>query len=376
MPINSHESIHLPALVAGSRLSRRQAKLTFATAVATAAIGLSGCGVYLEQDGPELPEPSTAQTLYQQSVRNDVSVKASLALIDEKCEQCANYQKTFAAHAQERAQTLGGLWDPWEGDIPEGAPVPPEVPASARSWDELAEFMVTSGLKDLRDVNKLTDEDDRLAVAAVAAGRIADGFKLGSFAGVEDADVATWVDPVMSHPMDPVPLTSEEQDALADAVRQWDCAAQLIPLYTATDDSDTPISELRGRAQVQDLLNLSSGVLAADVPDRRVPSCVGTFESTASSDDTKPIERVISQLTAANLKLYVAHPQLMVAGVDTGANPLPLAVLVENLRYWAEQGDVPATPGIFIVDEDEQTVSTEGNDGELATFWNPGTGSK
>lgn len=375
MPINSHESVPVPAPRVDPPTRARQVKVTFAATLATATVALSGCGVYLEQDGPELPEPSASQTIYQQSIRNDLSVEASLALMDEDCEKCAKYQETIEEHSTERTEILGGLWEPWEGDVPEGAQVPPEIPDSAQTWDELAEFMVTSGLKNLRDAAKLTDEEDRLAVAAVATGRMADGFKLGAYAGVEKSEISTWVDPVLAHGAPATPLSADEQDALGNAVRQWDCAAQLIPLYTATGDSDTPAKEVRGRAQVQDLLNLSSGVLNADVPDRRVPSCVGTFEKSATGEDVSPMVRIQNQLAAANLELYAQHPQLVVSGVETGANSLPLDVLVKNIRYWAEQANVPATPGIYVVAEEEQSVETDSNDGELATFWNPGTGS-
>ncbi|MDO5048918.1 MAG: hypothetical protein Q4D87_03445 [Actinomycetaceae bacterium] len=363
--------------------------------------------MYVEQERPELPEVSASQEVFQRLVRNDLSVVDSLALIDEKCDKCAALAEAIDTHSQERADLLGGLWEPWDAGVPEGAPTPPPVPAPVGTWAELAQFLVESGVDDLNASVQL-EGDDRLSVASVAAGRIADGFELARAAGLSDADTSAWFtgssnsadatdspdatnssnathsanSPEVTDSADASAsdLSEDAVDALANAVRQWDCAAQLIPFYTASENQKASAVESRGRAQVQQLLNLSVLVLASDVPDRRVPSCVGTFEKAAGDSDVSELDLIQSQLTAANLELFAQHPRLSVAGAQPlYTDSLSSSVLIENIRYWAGYSTVPGTPGVRIVDSAElndgsgATEPTE-DFGELTTFWNPNKG--
>ncbi|MDO5033942.1 MAG: hypothetical protein Q4E01_00925 [Actinomycetaceae bacterium] len=359
MPAKSHESPAAANFEDRGNKACRTRNLAYLTAILPITVGLTGCaGIYLEQDGPVLPELTKTEATFQELVRNDTSVLNSLAAPAADCKACTDFAQTLKEHSSERANLLGGLWEPWEGETPEGAPLPEPVPEASATWAELATFLIESGNKDLIAAATIEEEHDRLAAASVASGRIADGLHLAKLANLEvelpsfatkRANLAT-------------KMSGKEMQALTVAVPIWDCAAQLIPLYTAADDTNgASATELRGRQQVEDLLRVSAFALSLGVPDERTTSCITTFENSG----TTSLQGVEEELFAANLDLFVEHPQLM-SETDDVASSLSYLVLLDHIRVLAEVGS-DGTPGVQISDvpRPEPTEPTQ-----FAPFYN------
>lgn len=343
-------------------ISFSRTKLAFLLALPAMVVTAAGCApVYVEQEAPELPELSDTQAMYQRLVRNEMSALDSIDLVGDECAGCLDFAPTFTEHSTQRAELLGGLWDPWEGDIPSGAPEPESIPTAAKTWPELATKLLQTGMADLSASTTLADESQRLAAAAVASGRIADGFRLAHLTGVQE-DLGALGD----IKVDDATLTPQQKNALALAVAQWDCAAQFIPSYTASDDHNEPSAlEQLGRAQVDQLLDLSATTLAAGVADQRVPYCTSAF----TAEDEVSLSSIEDELATTNLALFVRHFDMNLAAPATSL-PLPYDALISQLRIWGQIGDVPAVPGVKISDiapsEPDETSATL-----YAPFYNP-----
>lgn len=355
MPNISHSSV-LPAGRA-KHLGRSRAPLKLLPVVAAVSVTLSACGgVYLEQKEPTLPDVDSTQLTLQQVVRNDVAVSESLEGIQGDCKDCESMSEILGEHSTQRAEILGGLWDPWGDDVPADAPMPPSVPEASKTWDELAQTMVKTALVDFGTAAQLQDETDRLAASSVAVGRMGDGIRLARAAGIESSEVDSWMAPVDQLSVTDTQLTADMEQDLAASVQQWDCAAQLIPLYTASQDEDTTAAkELTGRAQVEDLLTASTQVLSAGVPDQRSQSCVGSFESSPAGQGDDPLTQVENQLIATNLTLYAKYPDLYLSQVKVSeSRSLPMQMILNQVLTWSSLSALPATPGIRVVEGEEQ----------------------
>lgn len=322
------------------------------------ALSLSACnGVYLENTKPVLPTLSVAEQVLQDTIRQDLLIEQSARDLAQQevtdCDSCANVLSTVADHSLQRSEILGGLWDPWPSGPPSDAPTVPGLPDPYTDAHVVARRAVESGIADLRGIDKLDDFDDRIAVAGVGLGRISDGLRLADALGVSSGEVDTWLAPVFGVlDAEPSSLDDESKADLALAIAGWDCATQLIPLYTAGPDSaDGPSwKEYHGREQTEKLLTLTANLLALDVPDQRINSCVGAFEQDLErAESPSPIDEIEQRLVSTSLTLYAKQPDLILPHAqDDSVRPLGLVQLIDTLRYWNELGTVPAVPGVSV----------------------------
>lgn len=382
--------------------TRRRPSLWVARAMvllSSCALAAAGCApVYLESAKPTLPALSTTEDAFQSAVRFDLLLEKSANDVAqagvEGCESCPQLLESLAERSQERARVLGGMWDPWPEGVPSDAPTAPGLASPYTDAHIIARQAVEVGLDDLRTAATLEELDDRVALSSVALGRVSDGIRLARILSVSEGEVQSWFNGTLEHVDDPgTPLSETEQADLADAVRGWDCGAQLLPLYTAGPDTDEgpTTAERVGMQQSEELLRLTTAVLAHNVPDKRLSSCVGAFEdaleNTSSDDDQAALDAVEEQLLGVALTLYAQHPHLSLpvaaeretstddngtdgnesdnestqtddsssdsddetaTPVDTRRNSLPMEQLLITLMHWTRVGTVPATPAISV----------------------------
>lgn len=397
---------------------RRSRWLTrVAVLVSSCVLAVAGCApVYLESAKPTLPQLSDTEDAFQSAVRVDLLIEKSANDVAqdgvEGCESCPQLLESLAERSQERARVLGGMWDPWPEGAPSDAPTAPGLAAPYSEAHIIARQAVEVGLDDLRTAATLEEFDDRIALSSVALGRVSDGIRLARTLSVSESDVQSWFDGALEQVDTPTTSLSEtERSDLAQAVQGWDCGAQLLPLYTAGPDTDKgpTTAERIGMQQSEELLRLTTAVLAREVPDTRLSSCVGAFEeafdSTSSDhDEGAALDAVEEQLLSVALTLYAQHPHLNLppvsgaagevdgdtagddgdadSGTDDGtggvaeeepsddsgsddeagsdasagnAEPvgtrrysLPMEQLLTTLMHWIQVGTVPATPAISV----------------------------
>lgn len=356
----------------GSASSPRSRFVPVAAVGVLCALSLSACnGVYLENTKPVLPALSVTEQVFQDSVRQDLLLEQSARSLAEQgvsgCDSCADVLTTVADHSLERSEVLGGLWEPWPSGPPSDAPTVPALPEPYTDAPVVARHAVESGITDLRAIDKLDDVDDRISVAGVGLGRVADGLRLAKAIGVSSTEVDAWVAPVFGVlDAEPSTLDNESKADLASAISGWDCATQLIPLYTAGPDSaDGPSwAEYYGREQTEKLLTLTANLLALDVPDQRINSCVGAFEQDLEGlESPSPIDEIEQRLVSASLTLYAKQPDLVLPHAqDNSARPLGLVQLIDTIRYWNELGSVPAVPGVVVGNGGANDDATDDSD--------------
>lgn len=360
----SHESVASAKIDTKSQttVAKRIVVPIFAAAIAAAT--LTGCsGVYIEQDGPQLPRVSKSVALFQQLVRNDTAVIDSLAKPGDDCTACMAFAASLSEKSKQRADLLGGLWDPWGQDAPEGAPLPDPVPPASTTWAELTDFIISTATSDLAAASDLDTEEDRLAAASVAAGRLADGLKLARLLEVEPS-LPAFAAPA-AEPRQDVARRSDLKN-LGELAAQWDCAAQWIAYYGAGDDSDGPsATEVAARTQVEDLVAFSQRAINAGAPDKRTVSCLAP----ANDGRVTGLTRTENELFATNLAFLVAHPYLTLPGEDDPEGPFAFEVLTAQLASWGNIENVPATPGVTESPEQKQ-APTEPT--QFAPFYNTG----
>lgn len=310
-------------------------------AAGIAAASLTGCtGIYIEQDGPQLPNVPESVEVFQQLVRNETAVLDSLTQPGEDCKPCMDFAADLSEKSKQRSELLGGLWEPWGENVPDGAPLPDPVPQASSTWAQLTDFIIGTAIADLVAATELDSEEDQLAAASVAAGRLADGLKLANLLEVQPTlpTFATLTD----EPRVDVAGRSDLKN-LGEVAAQWDCAAQWIAYYGAGDDSDGPSAiEVAARAQVDDLVALSQRVINAGALDQRALSCLAP----ASDGDETGLSRTENKLFATNLAFLLDHPYLTLPGEDDAQDPLAFEALTAQLTSWVSIGNVPATPGV------------------------------
>lgn len=308
---------------------RRSRWLTrVAVLVSSCAFAVAGCApVYLESAKPTLPALSETEDAFQSAVRVDLLIEKSANDVAqdgvESCESCPQLLESLAERSQERARVLGGMWDPWPEGVPSDAPTAPGLASPYTDAHIIARQAVEVGLDDLRTAATLEEFDDRVALSSVALGRVSDGIKLARTLSVSEGEVQSWFDGALEQADTPATSLSEtERSDLAQAVRGWDCGIQLLPLYTAGPDTDEgpTTAERIGMQQSEELLRLTTAVLARDVPDKRLSSCIGAFEeafeSTSSDHDERAaLDAVEEQLLGVALTLYAQHPHLNLPAV-------------------------------------------------------------
>ncbi|WP_072341845.1 hypothetical protein [Actinomyces urinae] len=306
-----------------------------------AAATLTGCtGIYVEQDGPQLPNIPESQEVFQQLVRNETAVLDSLTQPGEDCQPCMDFAADLGEKSKQRSELLGGLWEPWGENVPDGAPLPDPVPQAGSTWAELTDFIIGTATADLAAATELDSKQDQLAAASVAAGRLADGLKLSDLLEVQPT-LPTFVTPT-GEPRMEVAGRSDLKN-LGEVAAQWDCAAQWIAYYGAGDDADGPSAiEVAARAQVDDLVAFSQRTISAGAPDQRALSCLAP----ASDEDQTGLSGTENKLFATNLAFLLDHPYLALPGEDDEQNPLAFEALTAQLTSWVSIGNVPATPGV------------------------------
>ena len=337
-------------------------------AAGIAAASLTGCtGVYIEQDGPQLPNVPESQEVFQQLVRNETAVLDSLTQPGEDCKPCMAFAADLGEKSKQRGELLGGLWDPWGENVPDGAPLPDPVPQASSTWAELTNFIIGSATADLAAATELDSKDDQLAAASVAAGRLADGLKLANLLEVQPT-LPAFTTP-KAEPHKDVAGRSDLKN-LGEVAAQWDCAAQWIAYYGAGDDADGPsATEVAARAQVDDLVAFSERAINAGAPDQRALSCL----TPASEGDETGLSGAENELFATNLAFLVDRPYLVLPGEDDAQYPLAFEALTAQLASWVNIGNVPATPGITKTDVPKE-APTEPT--QFAPFYNSSGATK
>lgn len=276
----------------------RRAFVAACVALST-AFGLSGCAVF--SSVTPLPSLSAAQEHRDALVRTEQAVawrSKEIAAKATQCGECAKVVDSIAAAAQQRVESLGGVWQPWPADLPQSAQVefPLAVAEAPTQPVDFAVWLAAGARKDLADLPSLSlAEDHKPAWVASALARLLSAHRL---AAVYEAPLPPFVgDVAVDLPLveasgadgnaDTPPFGEEAVDperdvhqsalndarvekipVLVDSVRSWDCAAQLLPGLGVNDDVLSLTNE-----QTNILLTRASVLLTRGVEDARVLRC-------------------------------------------------------------------------------------------------------
>jgi len=125
------------------------------------------------------------------AARSESAARARATSLSAKattCEPCQKVLDGIASDSSARLEALGGVWDPWNGTVPEGAQAPAAV---ADAPVEVGEFATWMALSARRDLVAATDADiegpDARLLASAALGRLASAQRL---ADTYDHDLA------------------------------------------------------------------------------------------------------------------------------------------------------------------------------------------
>ena len=169
---------------------RTRAALAGLVAVCT-AVSLSGCGLRFEASPGALPELTGVAALRDMAARSESAARARATSLSAKattCEPCQKVLDGIASDSSARLEALRGVWDPWNGTVPEGAQAPAAV---ADAPVEVGEFATWMALSARRDLVAAPDADiegpDARLLASAALGRLASAQRL---ADTYDLDLA------------------------------------------------------------------------------------------------------------------------------------------------------------------------------------------
>lgn len=267
---------------------------------------LSSCAlgpVRLEVEAPSLPALTPVDRIRETAARSEAAAaERALALAADAsaCPQCAEVLRAVAAASAEREQVLGGVWDPWDGEVPAGAQ---DVPAIAAAPVEVSDFAAWLARTARRDLAAAADPErtaasDALVLASTALGRERSALALARVYGIdldaqpqalEDLDarlvriagsdslalLGTWgLDPgsANSPVLEEVDLASAEHLAdsaeLTRAIASWDCTAQSLPRAQLVEGS------ISGAEALQDVLfSRIDALISAGAADERTARC-------------------------------------------------------------------------------------------------------
>ena len=331
---------------------RRRALLTRAALAVLVATVVSGCGVHFEASPGVLPELTGIDAARDAAVRVDEAAGERARQLADKataCEECREALIELSEASDARVEALGGVWDPWEGQTPDGAEDPEPIADAPMEPHALVSWLAATATRDLTGVadDALVSGEDARMVGAVAAGRLASAIRLADAYGVELSDgdaefreLATrlrdqmdragegWLgwglgedaDPALTLDRTAVPTDSADAQAseeLAGAVRTWDCVAQELVRLQVVDGA---IDDATSRADV--LLTRSSEVLGAGVADVREQRCRlaepdGGFDVTAL--DALVLSADLDVLTSSSTTVRGVGAQLITEDVERQA---------------------------------------------------------
>lgn len=339
------------------------------TSAATAAIAvtLTGCGVHLESAQDSLPELTAPQLVRDRAVRVDWAIAAradELADLAGQCEPCQKAWRDVADRAEQRVESLGGVWDPWPDGAPEGADLPDPIAEAPVAADAFVAWMAACAVRDLSSVADpalLSDADARI-LSRVAAARLADATTLGAVVGVDYGEGASSVlalanriaartfgdsaggsarDGVMraaqgildAQEVAPVDtgtvlfahlapadqgMHSDQRDFTEDAdvsnaVRVWDCVGQTLPALQVEGEGIADAS-----ATVDRLLERTRVVLNAGVDDTREFRC-HLEESSPQSLDALMLATDLTLVDSADADVRALGVRSLAADIVAGA---------------------------------------------------------
>lgn len=370
MTVSTGVSSFHPTSTAG-----RLRKVAAAALVITSTLSLSACsGTISSVFSPSvtpLPSLDESQKIRDYLARTEAAITwraRELATKATRCADCAATSSSIAEAAQARLSTLGGVWQPWPADLPQSEAVERPFPVAEAPTQpaEFVQWMLEGARRDLVAVTKGEfGTRDRLAVAASAAARVKSATALAKAYGVEvhldsvipdpSPDAATPASVASPLPaaekasglvsLDPAELDavqtwaqwgwkdgvsadlsaqsgaiadaeSVENQALAQAVQMWDCAAQDLPgLGVEADQKDF------ANATANDLLSRSSQALALGVADRRINRCHAadpSFDLVARQSISADLHMVL----AADPRLATLGARYLIADLSTWEDTL------------------------------------------------------
>ena len=141
-------------------------------AVVAAVVALSAC------QASSLPSLSGFEAVRDQAARTEsaASSRASqLASLATDCASCSSALRAAAASSDERLEALGGLWDPWGGNAPDGESAPAAVSEAPTEVSAYVSWLARTATRDLEiasDPHRSSSEQAR-TLAAAALGRYA-----------------------------------------------------------------------------------------------------------------------------------------------------------------------------------------------------------
>ncbi|MCI1641215.1 MAG: hypothetical protein LKI58_02040 [Actinomyces sp.] len=349
------------ALPSGTRVARASLAVVAALAVAGTA---TGCGIHLEASPGALPALTGTALVRDTSVRADAAAADQARALSAKataCSSCRESLDALAAASDARVQTLGGVWDPWNGATPEGATAPEPVADAPMDPQALATWLAATARRDLGEISGNTEVagEDARTLGAVAVGRLASAQRLADAYGVDLSEGTAEVDSLQARlevamtaggqgwrgwsfadeeVPDPQPsaspLPSDSADAqnsedLAQAVRVWDCAAQALPRLQVVEGE---LDDASARADA--LLARAAAVLAMGVSDAREQRC-----ALAGDVDLAGVDALV---LGADLDL-LASDSSTVRGI--GAQ-----MASQDVLKWEATGDagLEAVPGVQV----------------------------
>ena len=141
-------------------------------AVVAAVVALSAC------QASSLPSLSGFEAVRDQAARTEsaASSRASqLASLATDCASCSSALRAAAASSDARLEALGGLWDPWGGNTPDGESAPAAVSEAPTEVSAYVSWLARTATRDLEiasDPHRSSSEQAR-TLAAAALGRYA-----------------------------------------------------------------------------------------------------------------------------------------------------------------------------------------------------------
>lgn len=355
----------LPRLPERRALSASPRLLALAALSGVSVLVLSSCAggtVRLDTGAPSLPSLTSIGAIRDTAARTESASAArakALAADASACPQCAEVLTSVAANSTARLEALGGVWDPWGGEVPKGAKNVPPVADAPLEVAEFASWLATTARRDLAAAadSEETSASDALVLASTALGRYRSALALSRVYGVSlDAEstavsnlndrlrsiagedslalLGTWgLDPqafASGSALPPLDLSAAkklgESTELAETITSWDCAAQSLPRVQALTDSIPNAS-----SSADSLFSRVDRALIAGAQDRRLVRCA------------------FSDLDAAALgNGLIAADLHLLASDDTTVRLIGVRAALEDLISWTigEDANAPALIGV------------------------------
>ncbi|EFU61862.1 MAG: hypothetical protein ACFNXV_04180 [Pauljensenia sp.] len=325
-------------------LNTRRALSVFA--VGAVVVALSAC------QASSLPSLSGFEAVRDQAARTEsaASSRASqLASLATDCASCSSALRAAAASSDERLEALGGLWDPWGGDTPDGESAPAAVSEAPTEVSAYVSWLARTATRDLEiasDPHRSSSEQAR-TLAAAALGRYATAVTVSRAYGIaldSGADqallindrtnaasrqgVQTWsIDLFDSPSVTPVFAPSgkdlSSSAELSAAVATWDCTASTLPKAQTSAGTLSDAYDVSG-----ELLVRAQTALRAGAADARTPRCE------------------LSTLDAASLASnLLAADAAMLASESASVRSAGASAALVDIEQWAPRTPLPALIG-------------------------------